>query len=210
MVRQTAEGNIAVSATVTNTGLRAGDEVVQLYLTDMYSGVKTRVMELKDFTRVHLAPGESRQVAFELTPYQFSLLNEQMDRVVEPGEFKICLGGMSPGYIAADRIKHSVGYDSPAQGVSAMLDYDRAFAADFGITFDGFAEGRALVTVKNDGTLTDAGRITLYAGGRNTQEVHHFELDPGQKKQIVFRVESIPEGTQLTFATRERSLTVSR
>jgi beta-glucosidase len=209
-VRELENGNIAVSATLANTGRRAGDEVVQLYLTDLYASVKTRVMELKDFTRVHLAPGESRQVSFELTPYQFSLLNEQMNRVVEPGEFKICVGGMSPGYLAADRIKHSVGYDSPAQGVSATLETSRAFAADFSLSFDGFTEGRALVTVKNNGTLTDTGRITLYAGGENTGEVHHFELDPGQRKQIAFRVDGLPAGTPLTFATGERSLNVDR
>ena len=75
-----------VLATVKNVGQRAGDEVVQLYITDMYASVKTRITELKNFTRVHLQPGESKTVSFELTPYELSLLNDRMDRVVEKGD----------------------------------------------------------------------------------------------------------------------------
>ena len=51
-----------VQATVKNVGSRAGDEVAQLYVTDMYASVKTRVMELKDFARIHLQPGESKMI----------------------------------------------------------------------------------------------------------------------------------------------------
>lgn len=74
---------MTVQATVKNIGSRAGDEVAQLYVTDMYASVKTRVMELKDFDRIYLQPGESKTVSFELTPYDISLLNDHMDRVVE-------------------------------------------------------------------------------------------------------------------------------
>lgn len=99
-----------MQATVKNIGQRAGDEVVQLYVTDMYASVKTRITELKDFTRIHLKPGEAKTVSFELTPYELSLLNDHMDRVVEKGAFKILVGGVSPQYVAKDRIKDSVGY----------------------------------------------------------------------------------------------------
>lgn len=123
-----------VEATVKNIGQREGDEVVQLYVTDMYASVKTRVMELKDFTRIHLKPGESKVVNFELTPYQISLLNDHMDRVVEKGEFKISVGGTSPQYVAKDKIKDSVGYKDSKSGVSGMLDYTHEFAADFDLS----------------------------------------------------------------------------
>lgn len=92
-----------VEATVKNIGQREGDEVVQLYVTDMYASVKTRVMELKDFTRIHLKPGESKVVNFELTPYQISLLNDHMDRVVEKGEFKISVGGTARSMLQKTR-----------------------------------------------------------------------------------------------------------
>ena len=101
-IQEKDNGNVAVQATVKNVGQRAGDEVVQLYITDMYASVKTRITELKDFTRVHLQPGESKTVSFELTPYELSLLNDRMDRVVEKGEFKILVGGVSPQYVGTE------------------------------------------------------------------------------------------------------------
>ena len=58
----------------------------------MYASVKTRVMELKEFQRLALKKGESQEVEFVLSPYQLSLLNDNMDRVVEAGEFKIMVG----------------------------------------------------------------------------------------------------------------------
>jgi beta-glucosidase len=206
--RELADGNIAVAVTVTNTGSRAGDEVVQLYLTDMYASVKTRVVELKDFARVHLAAGASRRVAFELTPYEFSLLNDKMDRVVESGEFKVCVGGTSPAYIAADRIKDSVGYPTAAQGLSTMLDYGRSFAASFDIAWDGSA-----LVVTNSGTLTDIGRATLYIDGANTGETHHWELAPGESRRIAFAAASadtLPAPGEMTFTTKYKTLTVKR
>ncbi len=59
-VQEKPNGNVTVEATVKNVGGRAGDEVAQLYVTDMYASVKTRVMELKDFARIHLNPESQR------------------------------------------------------------------------------------------------------------------------------------------------------
>ncbi|HEX7317282.1 MAG TPA: glycoside hydrolase family 3 N-terminal domain-containing protein [Pyrinomonadaceae bacterium] len=88
-------GRAEVSVTVTNTGRRAGEEVVQLYVTDLVSSVTRPVMELKDFTRVALAPGESRTVTFNVTPDKLSFLDLDMRRTVEPGMFDIMVGGSS-------------------------------------------------------------------------------------------------------------------
>ena len=74
--------------------------MAQLYITDMYASVKTRVMELKGFRRITIEPGQTHTVTFTLTPYDLSLLNVDMDRVVEPGDFKIMVGGMSPDFTA--------------------------------------------------------------------------------------------------------------
>ncbi|MBX5477515.1 MAG: glycoside hydrolase family 3 C-terminal domain-containing protein [Pyrinomonas methylaliphatogenes] len=86
---------VTVSVEVTNTGARAGDEVVQLYIRDQVSSVTRPVKELKDFVRINLKPGETRTVQFTLTPEKLSFLDEEMRRVVEPGKFDIMVGPSS-------------------------------------------------------------------------------------------------------------------
>ena len=84
-----------MSVTVTNTGKRAGEEVVQLYINDLVSSVTRPVMELKDFKRVALAPGESKTVTFTLKPDKLAYLDLDMRRTVEPGWFDIMVGTSS-------------------------------------------------------------------------------------------------------------------
>jgi len=84
-----------VHCVVSNTGKREGDEVVQLYIRDMTSSVARPVLELKGFQRVHLAAGESKIVSFLITPEMLQILNEKMESVVEPGEFRIMIGSSS-------------------------------------------------------------------------------------------------------------------
>ena len=205
------DGSVTVQATVTNVGTRTGDEVVQLYVTDMYASAKTRVMELKDFTRITLDAGETKEVTFRLTPYQLSLLNDKMDRVVEPGEFKIMVGGKSPSYRAADRIKDSVGFAKASDGVSTTIDYTRLFAADFDISYIGMEENlvnkrkKVSVTVRNNGNLCDAGKLWMYVDGIQTDEAHHYELDPGQEKIIVFSLDK-NNVKNIIFTTKYKSL----
>ncbi|MBN2387968.1 MAG: glycoside hydrolase family 3 C-terminal domain-containing protein [Anaerolineales bacterium] len=92
----TAREQFAVRVDVTNTGQRPGDEVVQLYVRDVASGIVTRpVKELKGFRRVTLQPGETRMVEFILRPEHFAFLNEHMQLVVEPGLFEIMVGPSS-------------------------------------------------------------------------------------------------------------------
>ena len=85
-------GRTDVSVRVTNTGSRAGDEVVQLYIRDQVSSVTRPVKELRGFERVPLKPGESKTVTFTLGPDELSLIDRQMQRVVEPGRFDIMIG----------------------------------------------------------------------------------------------------------------------
>jgi beta-glucosidase len=81
-----------VAVDVANTGSRAGDEVVQLYVRDDEASVTRPVIELKRFQRVTLRPGERRTVTFELTPNDLALWNPDMVKVVEPGTFTISAG----------------------------------------------------------------------------------------------------------------------
>ena len=87
--------NAKVSVTVTNTGKRAGDEIVQLYIRDLVSSVTRPIMELKDFKRISLASGEAKTVEFVITPDKLSFLDLNMKRVVEPGRFEIMVGTSS-------------------------------------------------------------------------------------------------------------------
>jgi len=80
---------------VKNTGSRAGDEVVQLYVRDVLASTARPIMALKGFTRVHLAPGETKQVSFTLTREHLSMLDAEMREVVEPGTFRVLIGASS-------------------------------------------------------------------------------------------------------------------
>ena len=90
-----------VSVTVSNTGKRVGDEIVQLYIRDLVSSVTRPVMELKDFKRISLGPGESKVVEFTITPDKLSFLNLNMETVVEPGWFDVMVGTSSIKYQTA-------------------------------------------------------------------------------------------------------------
>lgn len=80
---------------VTNTGKRAGDEVVQLYTRDILSSVTTYEKNLAGFERIHLKPGESKEIVFTLDRKHLELLNADMKWTVEPGEFAIMAGASS-------------------------------------------------------------------------------------------------------------------
>lgn len=80
---------------VTNTGKRAGDEVVQPYTRDILSSVTTYEKNLAGFERIHLKPGESKEIVFTLDRKHLELLNADMKWTVEPGEFAIMAGASS-------------------------------------------------------------------------------------------------------------------
>lgn len=87
--------SVKVHCTISNTGNREGDEVVQLYIRDMLSSVARPVLELKGFQRIHLTAGESKEISFMITPELLQMLNEKMETVIEPGDFRIMIGSSS-------------------------------------------------------------------------------------------------------------------
>ncbi|HWT01085.1 MAG TPA: beta-glucosidase BglX [Pyrinomonadaceae bacterium] len=95
------DGKLDVSVEVENTGRRAGDEVVQLYIRDVAASVTRPIRELKGFERVTLGPGEKRRVTFTLGPEHLGLYNREMRYVVEPGTFKVFAGNSSVGGLEA-------------------------------------------------------------------------------------------------------------
>jgi len=84
-----------LSVVVQNIGDMAGEEVVQLYIRDIFSSVTRPVKELKGFKKVKLQPGESKTVIFDITPELLSFTNIDMQYTVEPGEFEIMVGNSS-------------------------------------------------------------------------------------------------------------------
>ena len=81
-----------ISCKITNNGKVGGDEVVQLYMHDEFASVARPVIELKGFQRIHLLPGESKTVSFEINPEMLSMLNLNLKKVVEPGDFRMMIG----------------------------------------------------------------------------------------------------------------------
>jgi beta-glucosidase len=86
---------VKVSIPVTNTGSREGTEIVQLYINDEYSSITRPVKELAGFSRVKLAPGETKTVELTISPNQLGFLDKKMNWVVEPGTFKVMAGSSS-------------------------------------------------------------------------------------------------------------------
>src|SRR5207302_6444002 len=84
-------GKLAVSVAVKNTGIRAGKEVVELYISELYRSISPPNRELKGFKKIELQPGESRTISFTLTPDDLKFVGLDNKWVVEPGEFRISI-----------------------------------------------------------------------------------------------------------------------
>ncbi len=90
-----ADGRATVSVSVTNTGSRDGDDVLQLYVHHPVSSVVQPVMLLKAFHRVHIPAGKTVQLQFSVTPETLSILDGRMNKVVEPGTVELLVGDSS-------------------------------------------------------------------------------------------------------------------
>jgi beta-glucosidase len=199
------DGSVTVSADVENTGDRDGDEVAQLYLTDIYTSVITPIMELKGVHRISLKKGEKQTVTFELTPYQISLLNADMARVVEPGTFRVHVGGASPEPPSgSDHHKQMVGFKDPAQGVSGEFQVSQKYQADFTYDLnlpDSVHKDEVFpvtVTVKNQGNLLDIAEVKLY--GDSLLAARRFEIAPGDTRTYTFKI-ALPKTGAQTLTT---------
>jgi beta-glucosidase len=93
--KMTLNDKIEVSAIVSNRGMYDAEEIVQLYVRDLYASRIRPVKELKGFKRINLRAGESKTVSFEIKAKALSFYNEKMERVTEPGIFHVWIGGNS-------------------------------------------------------------------------------------------------------------------
>jgi beta-glucosidase len=96
--RVSAGDNAWISVTVKNTGSMNGEEVVQLYVTDVNASAPVPIRSLQGFQRMFLKAGEETSVSFSLAPRQLSLIDTTAKRVVEPGVFEVSVGGKQPGF----------------------------------------------------------------------------------------------------------------
>jgi beta-glucosidase len=104
--RMADDGKVEVSLTVKNTGDRAGDEVVQLYMHQVKSSVKRPIKELRGFRRVSLKPGEARAVTFALPAEQLAVYDvERKGFVVEPGRYDVMVGSSSADIRARGQVE---------------------------------------------------------------------------------------------------------
>jgi beta-glucosidase len=93
--RKRASEPLTVQVDVANSGTRAGDEVVQLYIRDDVASVTRPVRELRGFERISLQPGQTRSVSFRLDPDDLAFYDQRLRRVVEPGTFTVWVGTSS-------------------------------------------------------------------------------------------------------------------
>jgi len=85
---------LTVSVTVTNSGQRAGKEIVQLYLSELVASLSPPGKRLKRFAKIYLNPGQSRTLTFQLRPDDLSFIGANNKPVVEPGEFEVTIAGL--------------------------------------------------------------------------------------------------------------------
>lgn len=94
------EESTKVQIDVTNVSNRAGKEIVQLYIRDIYSSVTRPVKELKDFQKHTFMPGEKKTITFKLRPDPLAFYDKEMKWTIEPGDFEIMIGSSSEEYLA--------------------------------------------------------------------------------------------------------------
>jgi beta-glucosidase len=94
--------DLTVTVDVENTGKRPGKEVVQLYIRDLVGSVTRPVKELKGFEKISLEPGEKKNVKFIISPNDLAFYDINMNYTVEPGDFKVFVGGNSVDVLEAD------------------------------------------------------------------------------------------------------------
>jgi len=92
--------SVTATVTISNTGSYEGEEVAQLYITDLHSTVRIPNFSLRKFKRIRLKPGQSKQVRFTITPKMLKIVNNEGKKILEPGQFKIHIGGSSPMQIS--------------------------------------------------------------------------------------------------------------
>lgn len=124
----TPNESATVRLKVTNTGKRAGDEVVQLYIRDVLSSITTYEKNLAGFQRIHLQPGETQELSFTIDRKHLELLDADMKWVVEPGDF-VLMAGASSEDIRLNGTLTVEAYQTRAKAIEAQKPAKRVSAS---------------------------------------------------------------------------------
>lgn len=124
----TPNESATVRLKVTNTGKRAGDEVVQLYIRDVLSSITTYEKNLAGFQRIHLEPGEAQELSFTIDRKHLELLDADMKWVVEPGDF-VLMAGASSEDIRLNGTLTVEAYQTRAKAIEAQKPAKRVSAS---------------------------------------------------------------------------------
>ena len=116
---------VVIGCSVLNTGDRAGDEVVQLYVRDVVGSITRPVRQLAGFHRVSLEPGESRRVEFDFDTSQLAFLDRSFELVVEEGDVEVMVGSSSSDLplraslrlTSSLRLDHRTSFTTPSRAV---------------------------------------------------------------------------------------------
>ena len=111
---------VRLTVDVQNIGDRAGDEVVEMYVTDVNASVPVPIRSLAGVKRLTLGRGQSQKLSFTIEPRQLSVIDDKGNRVIEPGEFLVSVGGKQPGFTGRADAK-TTGTVSERFGITGKL-----------------------------------------------------------------------------------------
>ncbi|MEM3523947.1 MAG: glycoside hydrolase family 3 C-terminal domain-containing protein, partial [Thermoproteota archaeon] len=172
------EGPFEIGFDVTNTGEKEGDEVAQLYVQDPVASVARPVKELKGFQRVFLKPGETRRIVFNLTVDDLAFLDENMRRIVEPGEFKIMVGASSEDIRLQSSLRIERRIMAEVRCISLKTDKETV------------APGEAFTLtarLRNKGPISDIVPVKVVSGGEELAR-RSVDLSPGETREVKIRL----------------------
>ncbi|MCS7138761.1 MAG: glycoside hydrolase family 3 C-terminal domain-containing protein, partial [Crenarchaeota archaeon] len=172
------KGPFEISFDVTNIGEKEGDEVAQLYIQDPIASVARPVKELKRFQRVRLKPGESRRIVFSLTADDLALLDVNMRRIVEPGEFKIMVGASSEDIRLQSSLNVKEKIVSDIKCISVKTDRKTVKSGE---------PFTLIVRLKNNGLLTDIVPVKVLSDNEEIAR-KNLELSPGEVREERIRL----------------------
>jgi beta-glucosidase len=196
--KSSGTGVIMIRADVKNIGDRKGDAVVELYLHDLESSVPVPVKSLKGFERVPLNPGESKCVTFALKPDDISLLDANLEPIVEPGAFEVLIGESSADIVLRDTFEIS-------KPIKAAFKVENLAASKTKVEPLESFEVRAVVV--GTGGLEE-GDVRLMVDGRPVQS-RKLCLAAGEKRELTLVCKIEGAGTHRVALCDSRGLDIS-
>jgi len=182
--KSTDSAHVKIKVEVKNVGERKGDAVVQMYLRDVEASVAVPLKQLRGFKRVTLEPGEAKTVEFELMPDDLSLLDDNLETIVEPGTFEVMIGESSEDIVLRDTFEVTAPVKAKFNYNNLMVTKDKVKALE---PFE------VKATVIGTGELEE-GDVKLYVDGKCLKS-KKVCLQPGESRNLSFTCKIEKPGT---------------